>query len=73
MGHLLPTMPRPRAHGRSVCAYCGTDPVKAACINCGAPQLLTAEPAGMEMVEVTGIGDSVRRFIPAMRDESFRN
>lgn len=36
MGYLVPPMPRPRY--RAVCAYCRTDPVKAACVNCGAPQ-----------------------------------
>lgn len=53
------TFPPPTRY-RPVCDYCRTDPVKAVCVNCGAPQ---PEQECLEWIEVTTLDDPKRRFL----------
>ena len=68
-----PKAPPPLAHvhAQASCTQCGAphEAHASVCGYCLSPRLDLSSP---DMIEVTSLGDSVRCFVPAMRDEYFR-
>lgn len=66
MGLRVPSLSRPTGRYRAACEYCKGDPVRAVCVNCGAPQYSAADVEAYgtdDLIEVTTLCDPVRRFI----------
>lgn len=61
-----------RYHGP--CTQCGAPDETGAhlCAYCLSPRQVPARCSPMDEIEVTTLEDTVRRFVPAMSDETFR-